>query len=144
MRRFALVFAAVLSVCVILVLAHYALIEVGREVIVLRTQDAEGEWLETRLWIVDEGGFSWLHGADSRWMSNLRARPIVEIERDGESRRYVARPVPGPHPRVHELLRAKYGLADWWVRTIGPDNEYTTPVRLEPVEADSERGARAN
>ena len=77
-------------------------------------------------------------------MRNLRARPIVEIERDGESRRYVARPVPGPHPRVHELLRAKYGIADWWVRTIGPDNEYTTPVRLEPVEADSERGARAN
>jgi hypothetical protein len=111
------------------------LIEIGREVIVLRTQEADGGWLESRLWVVDDGAVSWLHGGDSRWMRNLEVRPIVEIERGGETRRYRAQPVPGPHPRLHELLRAKYGVADRWVRFIGPDNESTKPVRLDSLDA---------
>lgn len=134
MKRFVIVLAAIVGLCVAYLLAHWALIEIGREVIVLRTQEADGEWLESRLWIVDDGAVSWLHGADSRWMHNLEARPIVEIDRGGEIHRYRAQPVPGPHPRVHELLRAKYGVADRWVRFIGPDNESTRPVRLELLE----------
>jgi hypothetical protein len=131
MRTWILAIAAVLGLPVAYVLAHWALIEVGREVIVLRTQERDGSWLESRLWIVDDGGAAWLHGGDSRWMANLRARPEVEIERQGETHRYRATPVPGPHPRVHELLRAKYGIADRWVRFVGPDNEATTAVRIE-------------
>jgi hypothetical protein len=34
-----------------------------------------------------------------------------------------------------ELLRAKYGVADRWVRFVGPDDESTTPVRLELLDA---------
>lgn len=135
MRRTAIVVAIVVGLCVAYVVAHWALIELGREVIVLRTENRDGGRLETRLWIVDDGGFSWLHGGDSEWMRNLRARPIVEIERDGETQRYRAYAVPGPHPRLHELLRAKYGMADRWVRFVGPDNDSTTPVRLERLEA---------
>ena len=135
MKRFAIVVTAIFGLCVAYLLAHWALIEIGREVIVLRTQEADGGWLESRLWIVDDGAVSWLHGADSHWMRNLKARPIVEIERGGETRRYRAEPVPGPHPRVHELLRAKYGLADRWVRFVGPDNEWAMPVRLDPLDA---------
>lgn len=111
--------------------AHWALIEVGREVIVLRTQEADGGWLETRLWIVDDGAASWLHGGDSQWMRNLQARPLVEVTRAGATQRYRATAVPGPHPRVHELLREKYGIADRWVRFVAGDKEYTMPVRLE-------------
>ena len=139
MRRIAIVLAAVLGLCVTYVLAHWALIEVGREVIVLRTRNADGSWLSSRLWIVDDGGFSWLHGGDSAWMRNLEARPEVEIERGGEVHRYHAAAVPGPHPRVHELLRAKYGLADRWVRFVGPDGESTMPVRL--ARLDEPQGA---
>jgi hypothetical protein len=135
MKRFAIILAAILGLGVAYVLAHWALIEVGREVIVLRTEEPDGGWLESRLWIVDDGGVSYLHGGDSRWMHNLKARPIVEVERGGETRRYRAVPVPGPHPRIHELLRAKYGIADRWVRFVGPDKEYTMPVRLDPVES---------
>jgi hypothetical protein len=135
MKRIAIAIAAILGLCVAYVLAHGALIEVGREVIVLRTQQEDDGWLESRLWIVDDGAVSWLHGGDSHWMRNLKDRPIVEIERSGETRRYRAQAVPGPHPRIHELLREKYGVADWWVRVIGPDNELTMPVRLEPLEA---------
>jgi hypothetical protein len=134
MRRVAIVLAAALGIGVAYLVAHWALIELGREVIVLRTENADGSRLETRLWIVDDGSVAWLHGADSDWMHNLQARPIVEIERAGETHRYHAHAEPGPHPRVHELLRAKYGIADRWVRTIGPDNESTMPVRLERLD----------
>jgi hypothetical protein len=134
MKRIAIVLGVTLGLCVAYVLAHWALIELGREVIVLRTENLDDGWLETRLWIVDDGAFSWLHGGDSAWMHNLRARPIVEIERGGETHRYRAEAVPGPHPKLHELLRAKYGVADRWVRFVGPDNESTTPVRLERLD----------
>jgi len=135
MRRPAIVLAVIFGLCAAYMVAHWALIELGREVIVLRTENPDGGWLETRLWIVDDGAFSWLHGGDSGWMHNLRARPIVEIERNGETHRYRAYAVPGPHPKIHELLRAKYGVADRWVRFVGPDNESTAAVRLEPVDA---------
>ena len=126
--------AATFGLCVAYVVTHWALIEVGREVIVLRTENADGGWLETRLWIVDDGAFAWLHGGDSNWMRNLRARPVVEIERGGETHRYRAAPVPGPHPRIHELQRAKYGVADRWVRFVGADNDSTAAVRLEHLD----------
>jgi hypothetical protein len=134
MKRLALVLAAILFLALAYVLAHWALIEAGREVVVLRTEEPDGTWLESRLWIVDDGPVAWLHGADSRWMHNLEARPTVEVVRGGETHRYRATPVPGPHPRVHELLRSKYGSADRWVRLSGPDNERTRPVRLERLE----------
>ena len=135
MRRIAIVIAAALGLGFAYLLAHWALIELGREVIVLRTENPDGGWLETRLWIVDDGDVSWLHGGDSAWMRNLRARPIVEIERNGATHRYRAEAVPGPHPKVHELLRAKYGVADRWVRFVGPDRQSTTVVRLERLDS---------
>jgi len=137
MRRAAILLAAALGLCVAYVVAHWALIELGFYINVLRTENPDGGWLETRLWIVDDGDDSWLHGGDSAWMRNLRARPTVEIERDGETHRYRADPVPGPHPKLDALLRAKYGAADRWVRFVGPDDETTTGVRLELLDAPS-------
>ena len=135
MRRLASTLALALGLGLAYVLAHWALIEVGREVVVLRTEDEDGSWHESRLWIVDDDdGVPWLHGGDSRWMRNLAVRPIVEVERRGEIRRYRARVVAGPHPRLHELLRAKYGVADRWVRLVGADRETTRAVRLEALE----------
>jgi hypothetical protein len=135
MKRITIVVGVIVALPVAYLLAHWALIETGREVIVLRTEEPDGSWHLARLWIVDEGGVSWLHGANSRWMRNLRERPIVEVERGGQTRRYRAVAVPGPHPRVHELLRAKYGIADRWVRFIGRDDENAMPVRLESLGA---------
>jgi hypothetical protein len=136
MRRLIVAVAVIAGLGIAYVLAHWALIETGREVIVLRTEEPGGGSLETRLWIVDDAGFSWLHGnPDSHWMQNLEARPIVEVVRGGETHRYRATQVPGPHPRVHELLREKYGIADRWVRFVGPDKESTTPVRLERLSS---------
>jgi hypothetical protein len=134
MRRWLAIPVVLVLIGVAYVVAHLALIETGQEVIVLRTEEPGGAWLETRLWIVDDAGASWLHGnRGSEWMQNLEERPVVEVIRGGERRRYRATLVPGPHPRLHELLRAKYGLADRWVRFVGPDGESTTPVRLDPI-----------
>jgi hypothetical protein len=124
--------AAVVLLAVAAVLAHLALIEIGREVVTLRTPRPDGTWQSTRLWIVDDGDTPWLHSAGEDWLARFDGDPIVEIERDGSTRRYRAQLVPGPHPRIHELLRAKYGVADRWVRLIGPDDETTVPVRLDP------------
>jgi hypothetical protein len=133
LRRISLILAVVLGLPIAYLAAHIVLIEAGREVVVLRTQDAESVTLETRLWIVDDGEHAWLHGnRDSVWMRNLLANPFVEVERGAERRQYRAVPVPGPHQRIHELLREKYGIADWWVRVIS-DDEDAVPVRLESL-----------
>jgi hypothetical protein len=124
---------SVIAVLVILVAAHMAFIEVGREVVTLRTQRPDGSWQKTRLWIVDEGDSSWLHSAGEAWAKRFEGDPVVELERGGKIRRYKAHAVPGPHPQVDELLREKYGIADRWVRFIAPDGEKTLVVRLDPL-----------
>jgi hypothetical protein len=122
-----------LGVGVALVLGHLALIEVGREVVTLRTQRADGTWQQTRLWVVDEGASTWLHSGGAGWRSRFDGDPVVELERGGENRRYRAHAVPGPHPLVHRLLREKYGIADRWVRFLAPDSDETLAVRLDPL-----------
>jgi hypothetical protein len=133
MRRLLLGSAILALGAALLVAGYLALIEVGREVVTLRTQRPDGTWKETRLWIVDDGRSSWLHSAGADWLRRFDGNPVVEVERDGEIRRYRAYAVPGPHPRIDQLLREKYGLADRWVRFIGPDDEDTIVVRLDPL-----------
>jgi hypothetical protein len=132
MRRLLLAGAILVLVAASLVLGHLAIIEVGREVATLRTQRPDGTWLETRLWIVDDGETAWLHSAGADWRKRFEGDPVVEVERKGVVRRYRARAVPGPHPRVDQLLREKYGAADRWVRFLGPDDEDVLVVRLDP------------
>lgn len=138
MRTSLRILGVVVALALLLVGSHLAFIEIGREVVVLRTPRPDGSWKETRLWIVDEGDACWLHSAGRGWIAQFEGDPVVELERGGERRRYRARAMPGPHPRVHELLRAKYGLADRWVRFLGPDDEDTVAVRLEPLSGETE------
>lgn len=133
MRRLLRVAAIALVVAACAVLAHLAVIEIGREVVTLRTRRPDGTWQATRLWIVDDGGSAWLHSAGAGWAERFAGNPVVEVERAGRIVRYRAHPVPGPHLRVHELLRARYGWADRWVRWLGPDRADTLAVRLDPL-----------
>lgn len=133
MRSFVIGTAILVALAIVVVVGHLALIEVGREVVTLRTQRPDGTWQKTRLWIVDDAGSSWLHSAGPEWVKRFEGDPIVEVERQGEIRRYRATAVPGPHPRVDQLLREKYGVADRWVRFIAPDNDVTVAVRLDPL-----------
>ena len=125
--------ATFIVVAALLVLGHLALIEIGREVVTLRTQRPDGTWWNSRLWIVDDGGSAWLHSGGAAWLKRFDGDPVVEVRRHGEFRRYKAHAIPGPHPRVDRLLREKYGVADRWVRFLAPDNEQTVAVRLDPM-----------
>lgn len=133
MKSLLLGLVSLVAVAVILVLGHMAFIEIGREVVTLRTQRPDGTWQKTRLWIVDDGDSSWLHSAGDDWVKRFEGNPVVEVERGGLIRRYRAEAVPGPHPRVDELLREKYGVADRWVRFVHPDNEKVVVVRLDAM-----------
>ena len=134
------------GVCVAFVLAHLALIEVGREVVVVYEPTPTGGVRKARLWIVDQGPYSWIHpgSANARWwVQHMDANPIVEIYRHGQTQRYRATPDPNADPKVHQLLREKYGIADMWVRFLtGSDTRAglingkkcaTVPIRLELV-----------
>ena len=134
MRSLLIGTAVLVGGAVLLVLAHLAFIEMGHEVITLRTQRPDGSWQQTRLWIVDDGASSWLHSGGAAWKRRFDGDPIVELERGHRTLRYRAHAVPGPHPNVDRLLREKYGLADRWVRFISPDNEDTVAVRLDPYQ----------
>ena len=142
MKRILVAAAIVLGLCVAYAAAHLALIEVGREVVILHKWTPGGEVHETRLWIVDEGRHSWLHHgyADSEWIRRLATDPIVTVERDGKARRYRAMPDPESHQRVHELLREKYGIADRWVRFVtgGTARCPAVPVRLVLVDDETQ------
>jgi hypothetical protein len=144
------IFVAVIAagVCVAFVLAHMALIEVGREVVVVDEPTPAGGVRKARLWLVDQGPYSWIHpgGANARWwVQHMDANPIVEIYRHGETRRYRATPDPNADAKVHQLLREKYGVADMWVRFLtGSDTRAglingkkctTVPIRLELIAA---------
>lgn len=133
MRRVLIGIASVVLLGAVLALGHLAVIEVGREVATLRTPRPDGGWKQTRLWIVDDGEVAWLHSAGEDWAARFEGDPVVEVDRRGATRRYRAHAVPGPHPRVDQLLREKYGWADRWVRFLAPCGPGVVPVRLEPL-----------
>jgi hypothetical protein len=134
MRRAVIALVVLLGSTVALAAAHMAFIEIGRDVVTLRTHQADGSWQETRLWVVDDGTSLWLHSGGAAWKARFHDSPRVELQRRGQMHTYCARPVPGPHPRVDQLLREKYGLADRWVRFISPDNAATLAVRLDDCD----------
>ena len=116
-----------------LIAAHFAIIEIGREVATLVTEDALGHRQQTRLWVVDVDGVVWLHSAGESWVERFADNPIVRLERHGVTTSYRATAVPGPHAGVDRALRQKYGLADRWVRFLAPCDEHTVPVRLDSL-----------
>jgi hypothetical protein len=119
------------------VLAHLSVIEIGRDVVVLRVPDDAGNWRSTRLWVVEHDGALWLHSAGPAWRDRFVDHPVVELDRHGQRSRYQAHPVPGAHPTIDRLLREKYGMADRWVRFIAPDDESVLVVRLDQIDAGS-------
>jgi hypothetical protein len=108
----------------------------GHEVVVLRTTDERGAVRETRVWIADEADHAWVEAAtpERDFYRDLLARPEAELIRGGSASRVRAEPVPGPAPHAHlrALLRAKYGLADWWVGLL-QDTSRSVAVRIAPA-----------
>ena len=108
----------------------------GHEVVVLHTTGEDGMPRETRVWIADEGDHAWIEAATPErvFYRDLLLRPEADIYREGRLTRVRAVPVPGleAHARIRALLRAKYGLADWWVGLL-QDTSRSVAVRIAPV-----------
>ena len=146
MKRFGLAMAIVAGLVVSYMAIHLALIEVGQEIVVLHRWGSDAEVSETRLWIVDARGSTWLHHgwADSAWIRRLETDPVVTVERGGAGRQYRGSLDPGAEAEVHGLLRDKYGLADrlvrfWWgthtdTGLLTGETCKAVPIRLDLIE----------
>jgi hypothetical protein len=108
----------------------------GREVVVLRTHTADGTTRETRAWIADDQGASWIEAAvpERPFLQDLVARQEVEVERGGVVGRYRSAAMPNPdgHAHIRQLLAQRYGWADCWVGLL-TDTTRSVEVRLDPV-----------
>jgi hypothetical protein len=108
--------------------------EFGGEVIKLHTTDESGARQTTSLWIVEDEGALWLRAGQnsSGWFERLKAKPEVELERDGRTRSMRAVPVPEKRDRIHELMRRDYGWADAIIGATR-DGSGSVAVRLDPL-----------
>jgi hypothetical protein len=106
----------------------------GREVVVVRTRDANGQSRATRTWVADADGAMLIEAANPErpFLRDLAREPAVELERAGAIRRCRAAIVPNPdgHARIRALLAAKYGWADRWIALLA-DTRRSFAVRLD-------------
>jgi len=115
------------------------------EVAELRTTDAEGTVLETRLWPVDYLGATWVvTGVGSRHVLRLEANPRVELLRGGVARCYLAHPMYDEETvqavllaRANKYIYERIGRAIAQDRLIRDDMEgYAVAIRLDPCRAE--------
>jgi len=104
------------------------------EVVILRTADA-GETQETRVWIVDDQGVSWLRAGQSAsgWYQRILVDPDIEVVRGDKPFAYRAFPVEGGPKvsHVNALMARKYGWADGYIGAMF-DRSDAVAIRLDP------------
>ena len=106
------------------------------EVVVLTTTDPHGAPQQTPLWIVEDGGFSWLRAGSAKaaWLARIRANPSIQIERAGETRVYRGTLVPEATDEINARMTEKYGIADRVVGWLLPGSRGNSmAVRLDPA-----------
>ena len=133
MTRTRIILGTVLGMAVLFTAVTLLALE-GREVVVLRTFDAHGQARETRTWVADEAGYTWIEAANPErpFLHQLQAQPEVELQRGGTRHHCHADATPNPegHQRIRRLLAAKYGWADDWVGLL-TDTSGSLAVRLD-------------
>ena len=133
LRRIAIIAGLLAGLVVVALGLSLIASERGGEIVTLRTSDAAGAVHETRIWVVDADGTAWLRAGDpkSGWLSRLRERPEVEVERAGQRASFIAVPQPNERDRINALFLAKYGWADRYIGALfGRDD--ATPIRHDP------------
>jgi len=105
----------------------------GGEVVIVRTWDKSGAVRETRTWIADDEGGSWIEAASPmrRFFWDVLARPDVELWRGGRWQRCRALVAANPegHERIRRLLAAKYGWKDRWIGML-TDTSRSVALRM--------------
>ncbi len=132
MKKVLVVAAVVLAVPLLAFLVQGIAAESG-EVVVVRTQDGAGNPHETRLWVVDDEGASWLRAGTSGagWFARLEARPEIEVVRGDETLLVRGVAEPARRQRTNELMREKYGWADAYISFLFSRGD-SVPIRLAP------------
>lgn len=132
MKRVLVVVAAVLAIPLLAFLVQGIASESG-EVVVVHTQDGAGNPHETRLWIVDDEGASWLRAgsAAAGWFARIEGQPEIEVVRRDETLLVRGVAEPARRQRTNELMREKYGWADVYISFLFSRGD-SVPIRLAP------------
>jgi len=106
------------------------------EVVDLHTTDVDGEAVNTRLWIVDDGGYQYLRvGADgSGWFSQLQANGEFQVTRNGTTASYTAVLREDKADTINQLMQTKYTWGDSVMATMIGGREGAIPVELHPSD----------
>ena len=138
MQKLRLVGGMLLAIVVLFAGSMLVASEQGEEIVTLTTFEEDGSAVETRLWVVDDAGRSWLRAGVPTlgWLVRIDREPVMEMERAGQKERYHAVPLrePAVRDRIHALMREKYGFVDRWI-SLMRDGAGSVPVRVDPVTA---------
>ncbi|MBL4821222.1 MAG: hypothetical protein JKY98_09590 [Gammaproteobacteria bacterium] len=106
------------------------------EVVDLHTLNESGEEMVTRLWIVDDEGFSYLRvGADSSgWFSRLQANGEFNVTRNGETATYTAVLREDKSEHINSLMQDKYTWGDTIIGYMFGSRDGSVPVELHRVD----------
>lgn len=89
------------------------------------------------MWYTEPNGELWLEAGtpENGWFLDVQEDPDVRFEANGQSTRYIARPIEDAsgHDRIRSLIREKYGFRDRWVGLV-VDTSRSVAVRLLAVE----------
>jgi len=89
---------------------------------VIYSRDATGEWVGTKVWVVDYDGDPWVRAArpGRSWFRRLQIDPRIELERGGVRMRYRAIPHydADTRPVIDTAFAEQNGPIDWWYGLI--------------------------
>lgn len=125
---------AVIGVVVLYLVLVFGASESG-EVVQLVTQDAQGDAVTTRLWVVDTDGDMWLRAGDdtSGWYQRLTAHGLdspATLIRGDQTYTITALPEPQRIADINQLMADKYGMGDTLVGILAGSPEAGIAVRV--------------
>lgn len=104
------------------------------DVAIVQTHTPEGNARSTHVWYAEDAGELLLEAGtpENPWFRDVLRNPELVFDAGGGPRSYRAEPIreASGHERIRSLLRAKYGLRDWWVGLL-VDTSRSVAVRLE-------------
>jgi len=105
------------------------------EVVVVHTLDEAGEPRETRIWVLEDQGRTYIRGGDGGWTSRVLASPDITVESGGRKRdvRGVFQTDDAVRMRVNRLFRDKYGWRDSFISMLLGDPAREAAVVIEVV-----------
>ena len=104
-------------------------------VVVVVTDDGEGEQRLTRIWYVDTPGGVALEAGhpDNPWVLDLNAATTLGLQGEALDGHYEFLLVENSGPQIRKLMRDKYGWRDVWISLIF-DVSRSQMVVLTPVD----------